>query len=731
MRTSEKKVLISGVTGQDGPYLCKHLLDEGYEVYGMIRRASTPHFQGLKYLGILDDITIVECELTEYEDVRHTIEHIMPDEVYNLAAQSHVGSSFNQPVYTSNVNYLGVLHILEAFRGLNMIKEVKFYQASTSEMFGGVSPPEKGYDEESIFHPRSPYGVSKLGAHWLVQNYREAYGLFGCCGILFNHECFSSRTPLITCSNGEIDVVYISDLIRNRTSTSNDESSLTKILTGSGLQVWDGSSFVSISAISRTKIRNLDPQNQTMEICGGSGGSVETTPNHNFITSNGGRTQARTTEGKDLLLGTRPRLPQLKECSQNFASLLGLLAGDGYVSDRVVRLINTDQDILDNFENLCRKLFTKPSFLRSDYESGFGGRTISSTVTGLGKHQCLWIRNLLYHKRTKHKKVPALIFNGPKESKLAFLQGYNLADGLKAGNERYEFASFKTNSPLLAQGILLLISETTKQTFNVNQFVQNEKTYWQINLHSPDKSGAKGDHLKRNPACGRKPLPTKIDDKNFHVFNIETTSGKVMAGIGNLIVSNSPLRGMNFVTRKVTHGLARLALGKTKIPLEIGNILATRDWGHAEDYTRAMYLMLQQDKPDNYVVATGEASSVAHLVNVAAYYCGIQGKWEGDGVDAQYIDEHGVLVKINPEFYRPAEVSSLIGNYSRAKRILQWEPEYCFEDTIRDMVHHDMNLLHSEVGNNTMRVTLNDGQATMAELIKKVNNGKIQDTLEA
>lgn len=722
----EKRALVTGITGQDGPYLCKFLLDHGYEVFGLVRRASTPHFQGLKYLGIYDDVNIVESELTEYEDVRRVLSEVMPDEIYNLAAQSHVGSSFKQPIYTTSVNYLGVLNILEALRGLGMIKDVKFYQASTSEMFGGRNCPEDGYDERSPFEPMSPYGIAKLGAHWLVQNYRDSYGLFGCCGILFNHECFSSRTPLIVYQDGVIDTVYISDLVPNRTDVNKDSNELTKMYTNSGLLVWDGSSFVKVSAVSRTKLHGLDKRNQKLGISGGSGGSVETTPNHGFITNEDGvptelrnqRIRAEVTEGRNLLLGVYPRLPQLKECSESFAKLLGLLAGDGYVEENSLRLVNGDQNILDDFEELCRRTFVTPGFLRSDYVSGFGGRTISTTVTGLGKDLCSWIHGILYHERTKHKRVPTLILNAPKEAKLAFLEGYNLADGLKAGNETYEFASFKTNSPLLAQGILLLVNEVTGQTFNVNQFVQNEKTYWQVNLHSPSKPGTKGDHLKRDPAFGRTPLLTDEGNENLHVFNIETESTKVMAGVGCLVVSNSPLRGMNFVTRKVTHWLARLATGKTEKPLEIGNISATRDWGHAQDYVRAMWAMLQQPDPGNYVIATNRSVSVQHLVDVAAYYCGIQGKWEGNGIEAQYVDDHGVIAQVNPKFFRPSEVQNLTGNPSKARDILGWEPEYCFEDLVRDMVHHDLDLVGEAEERSRMKVTMTSMQELMEEATK-------------
>ena len=178
------RVLVTGVGGQDGPYLCKYLLDQGHQVFGMHRRDANNSFPGLTFLGIERNINYVECDLLEYECVRSIVKEIRPDRIYNLAAQSHVHTSFNLPVYTLSVNTLGVLHILESIRALD--KSCRFYQASTSEQFG-INNTEK-QNEETPFYPRSPYGVSKLAAYWLVRNYREAYGLHASNGILYNHE---------------------------------------------------------------------------------------------------------------------------------------------------------------------------------------------------------------------------------------------------------------------------------------------------------------------------------------------------------------------------------------------------------------------------------------------------------------------------------------------------------------------------------------------------------------
>jgi GDPmannose 4,6-dehydratase len=183
-----KKALITGITGQDGSYLAESLLDKGYEVHGLRRRSSTFNTSRIDHL--LTDwhdeqarLFLHHADLTDGSRLVTLLERIAPDEIYNLAAQSHVRVSFDEPEFTGDVTGLGATRLLEALR----ISKVpaRYYQAGTSEMFGGINPPQS---ETSPFHPRSPYGAAKLYAHWMTRNYREGYGLFACNGILFNHE---------------------------------------------------------------------------------------------------------------------------------------------------------------------------------------------------------------------------------------------------------------------------------------------------------------------------------------------------------------------------------------------------------------------------------------------------------------------------------------------------------------------------------------------------------------
>jgi len=195
-----KKALITGITGQDGSYLAEFLLSRGYEVHGIKRRSASFNTERLNHLyqdphENNRNFILHYGDLTDATNIIRLVQKIQPDEIYNLGAQSHVKVSFESPEYTANSDALGTLRILEAIKLLGLKDKTKFYQASTSEMFGATPPPQS---ENSRFYPRSPYGVAKLYSHWITINYREAYGLFAVSGILFNHESPRRRETFVT-----------------------------------------------------------------------------------------------------------------------------------------------------------------------------------------------------------------------------------------------------------------------------------------------------------------------------------------------------------------------------------------------------------------------------------------------------------------------------------------------------------------------------------------------------
>ena len=219
----KKTAIITGITGQDGAYLAEHLLGLGYKVVGAFRRVSTPNFWRLADLGVEEGerFSLVEHDLTDAGAGVRLLDEHQPDELYNLAAQSFVGTSFKQPVTTAEITGIGALNCLEAIRIVN--PKIKFYQASSSEMFGKVRAPFQ--DETTEFHPRSPYGVAKVFAHWSTVNYRESYDMFAVSGILFNHESPLRGTEFVTrkitdaaarMSLGRLDTLRLGNLSAGR-----------------------------------------------------------------------------------------------------------------------------------------------------------------------------------------------------------------------------------------------------------------------------------------------------------------------------------------------------------------------------------------------------------------------------------------------------------------------------------------------------------------------------------
>ena len=216
-----KTALITGITGQDGSYLAELLLEKGYEVHGIVRRASLINTHRIDHL--YQNVKLHYGDLTDSTNIVRVIQKVQPDEIYNLGAQSHVKVSFEMPEYTADVDGVGTLRILEAVRLLGMEDRVRIYQASTSELYGLVQETPQG--ETTPFYPRSPYGVAKIYGYWITKNYREAYGMYACTGILFNHESprrgetFVTRKivrGLSSISVGQQKVLYLGNLNAKR-----------------------------------------------------------------------------------------------------------------------------------------------------------------------------------------------------------------------------------------------------------------------------------------------------------------------------------------------------------------------------------------------------------------------------------------------------------------------------------------------------------------------------------
>lgn len=707
----KKTALITGITGQDGSYLAEFLLDKGYNVRGIMRRASTLHTTRIDHLYKKYNPDMVQyaevpfelyyADLTDASSLRSILEIVKPDEIYNLGAQSHVGISFNNPLATFDINALGTLRLLDAIKDMKL--PCRFYQASSSEMFGTSPPPQ---NELTPFQPQSPYGISKVAAFHFVKLYRNAYKLFASNGILFNHECVSENTPIITRNkkNNVISIKRINDLRKPRTKGANVQQWLID-----NIEIWDGNNFVNLKLLTATK-RKKEDVNFKCKIMNTRNGVVETTNHHNMILDNEIKTKAESIDiGKKLLHREFPKSQDFAVLSKEEALFLGIMAGDGYVGeDSKARVTNNNKKIIDLVRTLWKKI-SLGNVRISEYKTEYG-RATQIDLGGNSKYLQL-VRNEIYT-CDGFKKVPDRILNASKEIKLAFLIGYNMTDGLKSNKCTYEFKNFKTNSILLAQGLLFLIKQTTNQEFNIT-FEEDEKYYgyYSINFLSPADNSLKEDKVNelllegdgQREICRQTGISrtfirkiqngghaqiihhlakekTEVKKVLYHrqqpewVFDLETESGRFMAGVGNIVIANSPRRGHNFVTRKITRELARIVVGEID-KIKMGNLDAKRDWGFSAEYVQAMWKILQHHEPDDFVIATNETHSVRDFLKEAFSLVGLN---------------YENYVVNDDRFKRPAEVPALLGDYSKAKDLLKWETKVKFHELAEMMVKADI-----------------------------------------
>ncbi len=666
--------LITGITGQDGSYLAELLLEKGYHVYGMTRRAST--FNDVRIKHLLDKIEIIDADLVDQLSLISALKRSRADEVYNLAAMSFVGTSFQQPVATGEYTAISVARMLEAVRTADW--PIRFYQASSSEMFGKVQ--EVPQSERTPFYPRSPYGVAKLYGHWITINFRESYNLFASSGILFNHECVTAETPVIIRRNGLIDIVPIEDVVPHRTDPHTAPRFTTEPPPDDDLEVWDASGWTRVTCMTATWNGYEKKPNKVVHRIATRGSLFHATSDHVvFASMNGDIAEKPAGEiavGDNLTLMPLPEAANEITLTEDEAWLLGIVAAEGWVGRESghIHVTNQDLELLDRVA-ACWRRVTGGSFSRNVAKSGFENGEEVTQLRLLGAPGYVrYIQDSLYT-RSGGKRVPRRILNAERDSQLAFLRGYNEGDGLKSTPCTYEFQSFKTKSAALAAGLYWLAITTLGQRAIICTEDRNDTTYYQINLNSPNVPGNKGRHLRR-------PLEevVKAHPVDYHgwLFDLATTTGTFHAGIGQGWIHNSPRRGLEFVTRKIAHGVARIKLGMQE-HLTLGNLDAQRDWGFAGDYVEAMWLMLQQDQPDDYVIATGHTHSVRDFVTTAFACVGID-DWER-------------YVKIDQALFRPAEVDRLIGDASKAQRALGWKPKVSFEELVEMMVRSELECL--------------------------------------
>ena len=662
--------LITGITGQDGSYLAEFLLEKGYRVYGMVRRVSTSNDERIRHL--LGSIELIDADLLDQLSLIQALRHSHADEVYNLAAMSFVGTSFQQPVATGEYTALSVARMLEAVRFADW--PIRFYQASSSEMFGHAQTVPQ--NEHTPFYPRSPYAVAKLYGHWITVNFRESYNMFACSGILFNHECVTAETPIFIQRNGLIDLVPIEDLVPHRTDSRTTPHYTTEPKPEDRFEVWDANGWSTVTCMTATWNGFKQKPNKTIHRIATRGSVLQATSDHVIFASEREdiveKPASQIQVGDQLTLISLPQPTNAISITEDEAWLLGILAAEGHITDEgKTQVTNQNPTLLDEVAACWRKVCGGTSY-RYSTRSGFeNGRDVTQLRLNEACAYGRYLRESLYT-RSRHKRVPKRILNAPPEARLAFLRGFNAGDGLKSTPCTYEFQGFKTSSAVLAAGLYWLTLTTLSQRAIICVEERQERLYYQINLNSPNVPGGMGQHLRR-------PLEEVVKAEAIKygswLYDLATTTGTFHAGIGQGWIHNSPRRGPEFVTRKISLGVARIKLGLQE-KLILGNLEAQRDWGFAGDYVEAMWLMLQQAKPDDYVVATGVTHSVRDFVAAAFASAGI--------------DDWQRYVEVDPRFFRPAEVDQLIGDASKARQVLGWQPKVTFEELVRMMVESDL-----------------------------------------
>lgn len=650
------KALITGINGQDGSYLAEYLTDLGYEVHGIYRRTSG---ESERLEKLPRTVELIQGDMTDTGSIENIIKKIKPDEIYNLAAQSNVGTSFDIPEYTFNVDALGVIRVLEAVRKHS--PKSKVYQASTSELFGEVV--ETPQNEWTPFNPISPYAVAKMAAHYAIRNYRKSYNLFACSGILFNHESILKNSPIIVRDKkGMIDILPIEDMFRSEKHRY--EGILDRFI---GLDVWDGNGWTKI--ISGTCYKD---KNKEVKLIQTVGSCYESTEEHIAF-------DEKNNEKKTVDWGVGDKVFKIEYPEQNLtlysdndiSKFIGYVVGDGYIGESGrIRITGTDKKELEQICFLVTKQF---------------GWTYRQSNKGVGKYKnCkndiwvidihndrnfgLWLRKNIYTE-SKEKRVPWFILNANAETKESFFDGYYLADGRKAGHENYQYKGFTTKSQTLCLGLVYIMKSFSKQIPKAKCEYRDGRRYYYVQLTS-EKDTNKGQHLVKDKNQVIKINDTVSIDGWF--FDIQTENQTFATGANLFKIHNSPRRGNDFVTKKITNFVSRLGRGEGgDEKLKLGNIDSQRDWGYAKEYVKAMHLMLQQDKPDDYVIATNEVHSVREFLEEAFSY--IDKDWKEYVIHDSHCD-------------RPSDVNFLQGDYSKAREKLGWEPKVKFKELVKIMM---------------------------------------------
>lgn len=649
----QKKALITGITGQDGSYLAEFLLSKGYKVYGIIRRSSSFNTGRIDHIfrdvhDSENNLHLIHSDLHDNSSINRLIRTVKPDEIYNLAAQSHVRVSFDIPEYTNDVNALGTLRLLEAIRDTGI--KTKFYQASSSEMFGKVA--ETPQRETTPFHPRSPYGVSKVFGHLIARNYRESYNMFICCGILFNHESPRRGETFVTrkitrgavnIKLGKQDKLFLGNLDARRDWGYAKEYCVdlgTEALTETGFKSYDqikrGDRVINfnlkknrLEKDSVLKTHLLDFSN-TMIKFEGRGLTIQCTPEHRMIfqskskTSKGGWSGWKICSAKELygILEDKKirtkydyRLPSLNgydgkdlDIADEWLSLIGYLAAEGNIKF-------TSGNGRGVVVSLSQSNSINPKYYKEI------------------KGACDKLK-LRYNERLMQGGTSEFIFNADSTRRiLDHYDGYNI----------HRIPEWVLNGSSRQLEIVLEAMMNGDGSWSSMTYVSKNLALISDFQTIATKVGYRTTVHKRKSGIFECVLIAKRK-KHAYITSVKkiSYSGKVWC---------------------ITTKNGSMVIRKNNNVSVIGNC-------------EAMWMMMQHDEPDDYVIATGETHSVKEFVD--------------ETFDLLELDPEK-YIGIDPRYFRPAEVDILCGDATKARNILGWKPKVKFKELVRMMVESDLN----------------------------------------
>jgi GDPmannose 4,6-dehydratase len=715
---SRSCALITGITGQDGSYLAEFLLQKGYTVHGIIRRSSS--FNTGRIDHIFSRITLHYGDMVDSSNLSSIMTKIRPDEVYNLAAQSHVKVSFEEPEYTAQADGVGTLRLLEAVRTAGLEKTTRLYQASTSELFGLVQTVPQ--TEATPFYPRSPYAVAKLYGFWIMVNYREAYNMFAVNGILFNHE--SPRrggtfvTKKVTASVAKIMAGRLPKLVLGNMDSLRDWGHAKDYVKQMWLmlQAKEPEDFVVATGVQYS-VRDL------VSLCFEMAGRPITFRgegvNEEGVDAKTGDVLVQVSEKYfrpsevETLLGdpakAKAKLDWVPETS--FKELVHEMLEHDFAQNGVA-LPDAAKDIVIRKDQFCRKPAVKSSakhvvqpYVPPPFPP-LPDTNKCALITGITGQDGSYLAEFLLQKGyTVHGIIRrSSSFNTGRIDHIFDRMTLHYGDMVDSSNLSSLMAKVKPDEVynLAAQSHVKVSFEEPEYTAQADgvgtlrllEAVRTAGLEKKTRLYQASTSELFGlvqevPQKETTPFYPRSPYAVAKIYAYWIMVNYRE-SYDMFAVNGILFNHESPRRGGTFVTKKVTASVARIIAGRQK-RLVLGNIDSLRDWGHARDYVKQMWLMLQADTPEDFVVATGVQYSVRDLVSLCFEMAGRPVKFRGEGVTEEGIDTKSgeVLVQVSEKYFRPTEVETLLGDPAKAKAKLGWVPETSFKELVYDMLQHD------------------------------------------